>query len=307
MPLFLQINEQLRFLILSGKYPVGSLLPSIRELSDILQVNRNTIRNAVDILQAEGLVEVKQGVGITVKNTNNMEMNVGQIDNSLKEIAIAALSEARVNGFNCEELKAAIDVLDATMKTSPMQLSNKRYIIFVECNKITLESYKKDIEENIDVTVIPYLLDDFSEMNDVAKILLEGSECIVTTYSHFNEVKSIMEDSPKPVLVVTVSSYLDVMIKTSHWPKDAQMLLIVRQYGDKNIAKMLGHYHKSITTCGLDTSDYMEQISKAKYLIIQQNAYQSIKDLLQPDQQYVVLENKMDSASIQMLKNFMWK
>jgi DNA-binding FadR family transcriptional regulator len=52
--------------IVSGRYPVGSVLPSERELADQLGVSLTTIRYAVRMLVARGLVEVRQGLGATV-------------------------------------------------------------------------------------------------------------------------------------------------------------------------------------------------------------------------------------------------
>lgn len=65
-PLYMQIYEQLRRLILSGDLSVGSHLPPIRELASELSVSRITVSNAYQELFADGLVEGQVGRGTIV-------------------------------------------------------------------------------------------------------------------------------------------------------------------------------------------------------------------------------------------------
>ena len=55
--LYRQIADQLRQLIDHGEYPVGSRLPTERELADMLGVSRPTVREALIALEVEGLPE----------------------------------------------------------------------------------------------------------------------------------------------------------------------------------------------------------------------------------------------------------
>lgn len=54
--------------ILSGRIAPGERLPPERKLAETLGINRQTLRAALARLQAEGLVEPRQGSGITVLN-----------------------------------------------------------------------------------------------------------------------------------------------------------------------------------------------------------------------------------------------
>src|SRR5579862_1345462 len=62
-----QIKRQLMRHILEGRYSPGSTLPTIQELSDTLKVSTKTVQKAIHALSAEGLIEAKRGVGLTVK------------------------------------------------------------------------------------------------------------------------------------------------------------------------------------------------------------------------------------------------
>lgn len=60
------VFEQLTGEIVSGRYPPGTTIPSERELSDTLAVNRHVVREAVKRLEQIGLVKVVQGGRTTV-------------------------------------------------------------------------------------------------------------------------------------------------------------------------------------------------------------------------------------------------
>lgn len=66
IPLYYQIAEHLKEQIAIGELASGARLPSERELSDQLDVSRMTVRQAINYLQRDGLIEVRQGVGAFV-------------------------------------------------------------------------------------------------------------------------------------------------------------------------------------------------------------------------------------------------
>ncbi|MFL9925566.1 FadR/GntR family transcriptional regulator [Herbaspirillum lusitanum] len=64
--LYRQISDQLRKLIVDGEFPVGSRLPSERDLAVQLGVSRPSLREALIALEVEGYIEVHMGSGIYV-------------------------------------------------------------------------------------------------------------------------------------------------------------------------------------------------------------------------------------------------
>lgn len=65
-PLAQQIKQQLTWLIANGQVSAGETLPSVRWVAARLGVNVNTVRSAYMKLEAEGLVETRQGRGTSV-------------------------------------------------------------------------------------------------------------------------------------------------------------------------------------------------------------------------------------------------
>jgi DNA-binding transcriptional regulator YhcF (GntR family) len=66
LPIYAQVKEQIRFLILSGDLAPGAKLPTTRQLAGFLRINRNTIVKAYQELAQEGLIECQQGRGCVV-------------------------------------------------------------------------------------------------------------------------------------------------------------------------------------------------------------------------------------------------
>jgi GntR family transcriptional repressor for pyruvate dehydrogenase complex len=66
-----RVIRQLTGLIERGALKPGDQLPSERELSEELQVSRGTVREAVQFLQALGLVEIRHGAGTFVRITTD--------------------------------------------------------------------------------------------------------------------------------------------------------------------------------------------------------------------------------------------
>jgi DNA-binding FadR family transcriptional regulator len=50
-----------------GRYPVGSRLPSERDLAEQFEVGRPTVREAFIVLELRGLIETRHGAGVFVK------------------------------------------------------------------------------------------------------------------------------------------------------------------------------------------------------------------------------------------------
>jgi DNA-binding FadR family transcriptional regulator len=65
--LYRQVADQLRQLIDSGEYAVGSRLPTERELAEQFGLSRPTVREALIALEVEGRIRIRVGSGIYVR------------------------------------------------------------------------------------------------------------------------------------------------------------------------------------------------------------------------------------------------
>lgn len=67
MPIFLQILENIKDDIMSGKFAPNALISSTTRLAKQYSVNRITASKSVKILADEGIVYKKRGIGMCVK------------------------------------------------------------------------------------------------------------------------------------------------------------------------------------------------------------------------------------------------
>jgi GntR family transcriptional regulator len=67
--LYEQVADDIRRKINSGELPPGAKLPSEKYLADEYEVGRDTIRDAMQHLRKEGLIESRRGYRTTVRKT----------------------------------------------------------------------------------------------------------------------------------------------------------------------------------------------------------------------------------------------
>jgi DNA-binding FadR family transcriptional regulator len=88
--LYITVFNEISTLIKDGEFPVGSRLPTERELAERFGVSRPTIREAIIALEAKEEVSVKAGSGVYVLGNNLVN------DDFSREISAFELLEARV-------------------------------------------------------------------------------------------------------------------------------------------------------------------------------------------------------------------
>lgn len=71
-PIFAQLAERIQMQIVSGYYPPGAKLPSVRELAAVAAVNPNTMQKAFAELERSGLIVTQRTNGRAV--TENAEL-----------------------------------------------------------------------------------------------------------------------------------------------------------------------------------------------------------------------------------------
>jgi GntR family transcriptional regulator len=67
VPIYQQIRDRIVEAIADGRQPVGSALPSTRQLAVDLGVNFHTVNKAYDLLRQEGLLRLGRGSGAVVR------------------------------------------------------------------------------------------------------------------------------------------------------------------------------------------------------------------------------------------------
>ncbi|HKP08796.1 MAG TPA: GntR family transcriptional regulator [Microbacterium sp.] len=109
-----QVREQLR----SGSLRPGEKLPSERDFAVQLGVSRNTVREAVRMLEIAGLVSLRKGAsgGAYITSDNSDALAQGLVDGlTLANFSIADLMEARIALDTAIARHAAAEVTEAQL------------------------------------------------------------------------------------------------------------------------------------------------------------------------------------------------
>ena len=112
VPLYVQLHQQIRYLILTGQLRQENRLPSVRHLSAELHINPLTVAKVYQILRRDGLVETKQGTGTYVSRRSpslKMEARPAQLDLALEQLASEAfhlgIGEAEVHALLADKFR----------------------------------------------------------------------------------------------------------------------------------------------------------------------------------------------------------
>lgn len=109
-PIYEQIKDQIRTLIVKGQLKEGDALPSMRLLAKELRISIITTKRAYEELEREGYIESYTGKGCFVKAINTervRESAVFEIEELLEEV----LHKAEVAGISLEELEERMRLL----------------------------------------------------------------------------------------------------------------------------------------------------------------------------------------------------
>ena len=106
-PLYEQIVERFKHLILCGALPEDEKLPSVRNLAMELSINPNTIQKAYGELEREGFIYSVKGRGNFVSANGSLKEAKKE---ELKMQILALVKEGESIGFTKEEI---IDLLQS--------------------------------------------------------------------------------------------------------------------------------------------------------------------------------------------------
>ncbi|MBX3444840.1 MAG: GntR family transcriptional regulator [Planctomyces sp.] len=117
VPIYLQIVNQVKYLVASRRLAAGDELPAIRVLAERLVVNPNTVARAYRELEAEGVVEKRRTAGTYVADHGSplarrerLKILTARVD--------ALLVEARQMNVPFEELLKLVHQREGAMRSA---------------------------------------------------------------------------------------------------------------------------------------------------------------------------------------------
>lgn len=300
IPLYVQVKEAVLAEIKSGQWKAGDKLPTERELSEKLKVSRNTVSQAYQELEAEGVLTSVQGRGTFVCDRDDAVLIENRKD-LLHKIIDIALEEGLQLGFTIDEF---VEMTEQRAKEKKEFLNNVQ-VVFIECNREQVDFFSKRLQFGSGVTVTPIVLDEFRRNKEEYLPKVLSSDLVVTTFFHYDEVKEFVRNRNQ-VLAIALDPQLETIVKIARIPQGKQIGLVCRS--DNFASKVL----LALKNAGLDlnidvtttanTDELGAFVAAHDVLIVSPGRRREVE--LQSNRRQEVIEfvYKPDVASINLLR-----
>lgn len=110
--IFQQIADTLSHRILEGQLSAGDRVPSVRDLAEEFEVNRNTLLRTYSLLSDAGIIENRRGVGFFVAEDAAERIRSNEkkafFDNDLPEF----MNKVRMLKLNTDDLSQLLTLLE---------------------------------------------------------------------------------------------------------------------------------------------------------------------------------------------------
>lgn len=110
VPIYEQIEEQIKSQIMTGELLEGEALPSMRVLAKELKISIITTKRAYEDLERDGFIESVTGKGSFVKGINS-DMVKENMMFAIQEMLEAVIDKANMGKISYEELSEMLQLL----------------------------------------------------------------------------------------------------------------------------------------------------------------------------------------------------
>ncbi len=305
LPVYVQLKEQIKFLILSGTLEAGSRLPTARQLGGFLHINRNTVLKAYQELVRDGLIECRRGAGCKVLE------EPGALPRSALARVLAVVDEAIEHAG---ELGVGPDDFAALAYARAKQRQDvqaKQRLLFVECSAEGAEALARKIEEQLDLDVTPVVLQDVAHPTPEVEELLRQVDVIATTFFHIQELRALLPKTKKRVVALSVKPHLDSLVEIAGISEGSTVLLVcLSEAGAWDMQSSLedaGVKGLHFVLRGVDEPERLAAaVAESPVVVVSDYVSDEVLPMLRPEQTSIVLDyTTLDDGAIYLLKSVM--
>lgn len=158
--LYQEIGKELKAMLNSGNYPIGSRLPPEREIAAQFSVSRAVVREALIMLELENLIDVRKGSGVYVINLpdngskNGLALNndIGPFEmlqaRQLLESNIAAFAATQLVKSDIADMRQALELERQALENGQVGYDGDRMFHMVVA-RATQNSVLEDIVHDL--------------------------------------------------------------------------------------------------------------------------------------------------------------
>lgn len=303
-PIYQQLKEQIKYFILSDELARGDRLPSPKDLAAVLCINRNTVTAAYKELEGEGLIEMKHGQGTYV--AERLPLIPGtERRQELLTLAQEIIQRSRELGFSPEDLFTVV-FGQAILGFDQPAAGEK--VLFVECNQHDIAYYSQELEQEIELPVEGCLLEELRARLD--NELASTVQFAVTTFSHVEAVKQIMEPYGKAVIAVMAVPQIKTLFQIGQLPPGTRVgLVCATEAGAERMEaslKSAGLDNVILCHAGLNNEGSLRRLLGEVDVVVSSRAVTDrIRAMVPPDIRVLEFINALDQAGISLIKQYL--
>ncbi|MDI3329003.1 MAG: GntR family transcriptional regulator [Alicyclobacillaceae bacterium] len=301
IPLYIQVKEAVLAQIKSGHWKPGDKLPTERELSERLKVSRNTVSQAYQELESEGILTSVQGRGTFVCDRDDA-VRIENRKELLMKIIDVAMEEGLQLGFSIEEF-AELTALRAREK---LELLNHVQVTFIECNREQVEYFARRLQFRSGVSITPVVLDELRQDLEAHLPKVTSADLVITTFFHYDEVKELL--GPKRnVLAISLEPQMETIVRIARIPPGRRIGLVCRSdnFAGKVMLALknagLEGLDLSVTTTA-DPEELERFLSGVETVVVSPGRRREVEQLCRRRQDIIEFVYQPDVASINLLR-----
>ncbi len=289
-----EIKRSLIHKILIGQYPLGSTLPSCRDLAAELGINRNTASKIYQELAREGLVKAVRGRGVVVIRQRSMGSAPAP---NVREYILAAAREAKLLGMERDAfLQAAVEVANSLYQRQ------RPAVAFVECNEQDGRSLAREIEAELSFPVQPILL---SALERSPSVVAADYDIVCTTLYHILAVKKALALYDDKVIAVHAPPDPDALLEIAHLDPATRIGIVcaqeaTQQYLASAVAMV---HHGPVETCLLSDEQRLSDLQCSVDVLIDVPSCHREVARLFPSVNTLTVGFRLDSKSLGPLRD----
>lgn len=293
-----QIKGQLLSAIYCGKVKEGDRLPSIRELSDDLNVNYKTIRKIYLKLAEEDYLELVHGSGAFLKKRTGQETYEQMRRRAVFRMLGEVTDKARSLGISPQRFTRLLESY-----VTGNNLKRYRFAVVDHEEEAFIFSRELKMRLGADVYAIPLSGGD-AETN---RTLLSEADYLLTTSWHMQEVQGLAEPFQKPVLEIKPDHqiYTEILDAARH----QNIAIVIRDERTLHASweVFMNLYHpsteKKFWIAPIDRVDLIEKIvEEADMIFVSPMCWDEMRKLTPASKELKTYENFISESTIRDLK-----
>lgn len=304
VPLYLQLEHQLRYLITSGQLPPASKLPTVRDVAKDLGVNVSTVARAYRRLQEEGLVASMPGRGTHVVPQDHIDASLAERE----RLAVAAIDAAMLRnaalGFSATAMTRR---LDARLQRPPPP----RTAILIAATSRVARKYANSVEREFAGTAVaPFAVAAVERDDPILRAAFDIAYDVIVFASLPREARDLINARARQHRILTISGKVTraALAALRAVPARARVCLLAQaDFLNVSVAVVREHLARPprapleiATEAEADRAQAL--VDSHDVVVFNTGLLEALPDLRLPRSKAVELEFDLDNESIERLE-----